>query len=39
MKPVRLQVQGFMPFRLHQEVEFTGSPTAIERLRLPSTQG
>jgi len=24
MKPVRLQVQGFMPFRLHQEVEFTG---------------
>ena len=24
MKPVRLSVQGFMPFRLHQHVDFTG---------------
>ena len=24
MKPIRLSVQGFMPFRLHQQVDFTG---------------
>ncbi|WP_424952195.1 AAA family ATPase [Deinococcus sp.] len=24
MRPVRLAVQGFMPFRLHQQVDFTG---------------